>query len=111
MNCTHDQRHGGRREALRCRSSKWLCLAFLLLVGEYVQGAELPAATHFRKDIQPILSKYCYDCHGDGSSKGDVSLDEFASDAALVGNHELWLKVMKNVRGGLMPPQKQKARP
>ena len=29
----------------------------------------------FAKETEPILAKYCYDCHGDGASKGDVQLD------------------------------------
>jgi hypothetical protein len=65
------------------------------------------AADRFRKDIQPLLSKYCYDCHGEGAHKGKVSLDEFASDGAMLADHDLWWKVMKNVRAGIMPPQKK----
>ncbi len=63
----------------------------------------------FRQQVQPILTEYCYDCHGDGAKKGNVAFDELKSDDALL-NHELWLKVLKNVRAGLMPPEK-KAKP
>src|SRR2546425_9198271 len=35
----------------------------------HASGAEKRAVTHFRKDVQPILKQYCYDCHGDGMSK------------------------------------------
>ncbi|HKS36610.1 MAG TPA: DUF1592 domain-containing protein, partial [Verrucomicrobiae bacterium] len=69
--------------------------------------AENPAAAHFRKDVQPILVKYCYDCHGDGMNKGKVAFDEFKSDDELLGKHDLWSKVLKNLRGGLMPPEKK----
>ncbi len=60
----------------------------------------------FRKDVQPILKEFCYDCHGDGAKKGEVAFDELKTDAALL-NHELWLKVLKNSRAGLMPPEKK----
>ena len=31
-------------------------------------SAETPASDHFRKTVQPLLSKYCYDCHADGAA-------------------------------------------
>jgi hypothetical protein len=65
------------------------------------------AATEFRKDIQPILAEFCYDCHGDGAKKGNVSLDEFTSDQAMVENRELWWNVIKYLRAGIMPPEKK----
>jgi mono/diheme cytochrome c family protein len=61
------------------------------------------ALASFNKEAQPILEQYCYDCHGDGSKKGGVQFDEFKSDDQ-IRNHALWLKVMKNVRAGIMPP-------
>ena len=83
-----------------------LCLAALALAGS-ARAAEVAAP--FRNDIQPILQEYCSDCHADGAKKGEVAFDEFKSDAELL-KPELWSKVLKNVRAGLMPPEK-KARP
>lgn len=57
----------------------------------------------YQKEVQPLLDKYCYDCHGNGIAKGKVSLDEFSSDQDMLSQHDLWLKVLKNVRAGLMP--------
>ena len=71
-----------------------------------VRAAESQAASQFRKDVQPILAEYCHDCHGGDTKKGDVSLDEFETDEALL-NPDLWWKVLKNVRAGLMPPEKK----
>ena len=65
------------------------------------------AAAEFHKTVQPILSEYCYDCHGDGADKGGVAVDEFKSDSELLGRRDLWWKVLKNVRAGLMPPQRK----
>lgn len=50
-----------------------------------------------------MLVKYCYDCHGDGMSKGDLAFDELGSDADLLARRDVWLAVLKNVRAGLMP--------
>jgi hypothetical protein len=61
----------------------------------------------FRKKIQPLLTTYCYDCHGDGEKKGGIALDELKSDDQLLKNPDLWWRVLKNTRTGLMPPQKK----
>ena len=90
---------------------KWILPATIAFCSALnLRSAELPAAAHFRQSIQPILSRYCYDCHADGANKGGVAFDEFKSDEAIATNIDLWLAVLKNVRSGLMPPQK-KARP
>jgi hypothetical protein len=64
-------------------------------------------AERFRKEVQPILENYCFDCHGDGGKKGNVSFDTFKSDEELVGKHELWHAVLKNTRANIMPPGKR----
>ncbi|RYD19848.1 MAG: DUF1592 domain-containing protein [Verrucomicrobiaceae bacterium] len=61
----------------------------------------------FEKDILPILEDHCYSCHGDGEDKGKVTLDTFGSTAELMNQQELWVHVLKNIRGGLMPPAKK----
>ncbi len=67
-------------------------------------AAEVEA--QFRKDIQPLLTEYCSDCHADGAKKGGVDFDTLKPGDGLL-NHELWSKVLKNVRAGLMPPEKK----
>jgi hypothetical protein len=84
-------------------------LSFLMLLFLTLRAAGADAVAQFRKDIQPILKEYCSDCHADGAKKGDVSFDEFKNDAELL-KPELWMKVLKNLRAGLMPPEK-KAKP
>ncbi|MBC8003507.1 MAG: DUF1587 domain-containing protein, partial [Opitutaceae bacterium] len=101
-------RLSGRVAPARSRHCLWTLLAGIgaaTLFSPSAQGAASPTA-QFRKEIQPILQEFCYDCHGDGSKKGEVSFDELKPDA-LVLDHELWLKVLNNVRAGLMPPRKK----
>ncbi len=57
----------------------------------------------FQTEVEPILDSYCYDCHGFGTSKGGVTLDEFSSET--IQDHALWLRVLKNARAHIMPPQ------
>lgn len=88
--------------------NRLVVMGFLLALSVFnLGGAESRAAANFRKEIQPILENYCFDCHGDGMNKGNVSFDEFKSDEELVGKHDLWLAVLKNTRAGLMPPEKK----
>lgn len=63
--------------------------------------------SEFKREIEPLLKEFCYDCHADGANKGNVAFDEFKSDQAVLDNHELWLKALKNLRAGLMPPPKK----
>jgi hypothetical protein len=67
--------------------------------------APAAAAADFHHTIEPLLVKYCYDCHGDGAHKGHVAFDEFASDRDLLARHDVWLTALRNVRSGLMPPK------
>jgi hypothetical protein len=57
------------------------------------------------------MEKYCYDCHGDGVSKGDLTLDSFKSEAELLKDRALWDTVMYQVDNFVMPPSKSKTQP
>jgi hypothetical protein len=72
----------------------------------FASDADAPAKK-FHDTVRPVLVEYCFDCHGEGMEKGKVTLDQFKSDDELVNNRELWAKVLKNVRAGLMPPEKK----
>ena len=87
--------------------SRLLPIFALVLSSPVLRGEDDSAAAHFRRNIEPLLSDYCYDCHAEGKKKGRVVFDEFQSDDALVGGHDLWLGVLKNMRTGLMPPKKK----
>src|SRR5690348_16676045 len=84
-----------------------LGVALLFVAASATRGATSDPAADFRKNVQPILAKYCYDCHGDGEHKGQVSLDSFKTNDALLSNHDLWWRVLKNTRAGIMPPRKK----
>src|SRR5438876_8506422 len=105
MKWRFDQRRWKRAVAAvtRSRLAGLLALAWLC---SRAQGAEVPAASHFRKNVQPLLARYCYDCHGDGMNKGGIAFDELKTEKALL-DHDLWLKALKNTRSGLMPPAKK----
>ena len=69
--------------------------------------AEPAAPANFQTEVRPLLEKYCFDCHADGANKGKVAFDQFKSEGEVLADHDLWLRVLKNLRAGLMPPQKK----
>src|ERR1041384_2150936 len=85
----------------------WLSGATVVLACSSLLSAAPPSIPDFKKDIQPILAQYCYDCHGDGEKKGKVAFDEFKTLDELRDNHDLWWRALKNLRAGLMPPPKK----
>jgi hypothetical protein len=79
-------------------------LAALALALPLARAAEPgDAVAAFRHDVAPILEDYCYDCHGDGMSRGKVAFDEL-SPADIVARTDLWFAALKNIRANIMPP-------
>ena len=83
--------------------SHFLLAAFASALSPLPALAADAALESFRRDIQPLLEKYCFDCHGNGVDKAGVRLDGFET-AEQLRDHKLWSKALKNVRAGLMPP-------
>ncbi|HVV02307.1 MAG TPA: DUF1587 domain-containing protein, partial [Verrucomicrobiae bacterium] len=80
------------------------CLCFIVAVA---RGRSVNAVADFKTTVQPILEEYCYDCHADGMSKGGIAFDELTNATQLL-DHNLWMKVLKNTRAGIMPPRKKR---
>src|SRR6185295_12304492 len=52
---------------------------------------------------QATIKNYCTDCHNDAERTGELSLQR-ASLTDVAGHAELWEKVVRKLRGGMMPP-------
>src|SRR5688572_19383994 len=51
-----------------------------------------------------LVQKYCVTCHSDRAKTGGLTLESL--DPANTATHaEVWEKVARKVRGGMMPPQ------
>ncbi len=61
----------------------------------------------FERDVRPILSQYCNNCHSAEKHKGDVVLDKFTDEASVLADHATWEKVLKNLRSRAMPPEEK----
>lgn len=88
------------------RRHRLIALGALLLavVGLLRPCATAAAAHSFEKEILPVLREFCFDCHGDGSKKGGVSLDSASGAIPLSGDPQSWLAVWRNLDARLMPP-------
>ena len=64
------------------------------------------SAPDFKKEIVPILDKYCVSCH-DEDAKGGVNLDALTEDGAFWKEPKTWEKVLNAMRDASMPPAKK----
>ena len=80
----------------------------LLLVGFWavsVRGQDTPpSSTSYAKDLAPLVGKYCSGCHSGPRPKGNLALDGFKDEAAVLKNLPVWEKVAESLRSGDMPP-------
>jgi Protein of unknown function (DUF1588)/Protein of unknown function (DUF1587)/Protein of unknown function (DUF1592)/Protein of unknown function (DUF1585)/Protein of unknown function (DUF1595)/Planctomycete cytochrome C len=72
--------------------------------------SQASSVAQFHQKVEPILKDACYDCHGNGESRANIAFDTLTNASQILNNPELWLKVLKNTRAGLMPPPKKHPR-
>ena len=84
-------------------------VAFVLAVGlvepaGYAQGTAAPSGAVAGSPSDAALIKtYCATCHNDRTRSGELSLEH--ADLTDISTHaELWEKVIRKVRAGMMPP-------
>jgi hypothetical protein len=80
--------------------------AVVALAGTAI-AAQAPSGTDpavFTQRIQPLIAKYCLECHATARQKGDLDLEQFASLAAVREQPRLWVEVADKLGSGEMPP-------
>ena len=82
-----------------------------ILLGCFFHNSAFSQTISYERKILPILEKYCFDCHGDGSAKGDLTLDSWESSRSRLSDIETWKEVLNHVSLKLMPPAKRKSQP
>jgi len=88
------------------------CYRFLILVLALVGARESLAADvleeQFTTKVQPLLSKYCFGCHGDEKSKGGINIEDYKTLGTAQRNPKFWKNVVHQLREGEMPPEDEK---
>lgn len=68
-------------------------------------GALSPArAASYEADVRPILERYCFDCHSGDRAEAGITLDTYRESRAKTHDRKAWVKVLRQVQGGAMPP-------
>jgi hypothetical protein len=74
-------------------------------------GKTSPAVTAqtatFEQHVQPLLKKYCYECHGTGGKEdeGDFHLPLYKSASDLPKDRKMWEQALDHLRNRQMPPE------
>src|SRR5215203_2213754 len=93
-----------RIRAIPFLAAATLCLT---LAGSAVAAdapvAAAPAAGSFAQKAQPLLQKYCYECHGPTKQKAQLRYDQIAGYR--IEDRLLWANVHEKVTDGGMPPE------
>ena len=96
------------RRASRRRAS-WRAALVLIGIAAPAPAQDAPVdPLTFDRSIQPLLGQYCYRCHGDQKTKGDVDLQRDENPLMIADHHRTWSTVLKMLRAGEMPPEKAK---
>lgn len=58
----------------------------------------------FKAQVQPLLERYCVDCHGPDVTEGNIRIDALNPDLLRGGDTDWWTEVFAVVTKGEMPP-------
>lgn len=79
--------------------------ALLAAPPDSAKPAPIDQEKFFRDQIQPLLKKYCLECHGPDAQEGDIAFHKFDSPAAIAADPKTWQRAIQMLRAGAMPPE------
>ncbi|HEY0548697.1 MAG TPA: DUF1587 domain-containing protein, partial [Verrucomicrobiae bacterium] len=89
---------------LKCRSL--LLWAGFMAIWARASEPEARLAV-YEKDVQPLVQKFCVECHGKDVAKAGLQLDTVTADFESSENFSTWLKIHDKLSGREMPPPKR----
>ncbi len=81
-----------------------MAMALLALGISLSAQPDHPRQQHYWKEIRPILSKHCYQCHNGEDNKAGINLERYDFIISIVRDGELFHQVMEVMQEGSMPP-------
>jgi len=60
----------------------------------------------YEEKVVPILSKFCFKCHGPEKKKGDLDLSAIKTPEQVLAGLDLWQKTVERLNAFEMPPEK-----
>src|SRR5688500_2070980 len=82
-------------------AARFLSAAVLLTCGQTASAAETKPADR----LQPVLAKFCGECHGQELQEGQVNFDKLLSHDPLVRDREIWRRAIQLLEMKVMPPE------
>ncbi len=79
-----------------------------LAVAAVVIGGRAPISgqqDEFNATVRPVLTGTCATCHNAELPSGGMSVDGLNSAESLVGQRQVWEKILERLRAGEMPPE------
>ncbi|BCU78770.1 DUF1592 domain-containing protein [Luteolibacter sp. LG18] len=67
--------------------------------------ADIARADEFADRARPLLSKYCYECHGEKRQKGGIEVNQLTSTEEAFKYHRFLKTIADQVEAGKMPPE------
>ncbi len=67
-------------------------------------AADAPVPS-FVTDVQPLLKKYCSECHAGPKAKAGIAFDAVREERAALNQRRVWEKVLDQLESEAMPPE------
>lgn len=78
--------------------------ACLCLLVTSVSAADPPTSVGYSERIQPLLMKYCGECHQGDKAEAGIAIDQFTEAKAGTLDRAKWKKVHVQIANKIMPP-------
>ena len=87
------------------------CLLFVLScrplqAADLAKQQEQDSLQRFRKEVRPLLIRYCADCHGQKKQNAEIRFDKLDPNMATGVDGETWHDALNELNQGDMPPEK-----
>lgn len=83
---------------------RWLACAVTALFLLSAADTRADLESDYSMDIQGILKKSCYECHGPDKSKGGLNFVDYPNYQSVLDDVEMWKYVLERVQASEMPP-------
>lgn len=81
-----------------------LCTLVIITFQFQIVATAIADSREYTQQIQPLLKKFCFDCHSEKLSEADINLEAFQSTEELRADLNVWLKTRRMLESEQMPP-------
>lgn len=82
----------------------YILFSFLIFSQVCGQDAGLDPIPHYSALAEPMLERYCYDCHSGHDAEAGLSLNELVHGKEFQHDRKQWIEILRQVKAGNMPP-------